>query len=118
MFLNGLGTASPPQRYSKAECWEAFKRSDWFLKLDRRAHIIAESVLTKDNGIESRSLCVGSLDDVFQIDPDTLHARFLAQCAGSWRQPPASRALRKRAVRRRHRRAWSSAPAPATCARA
>jgi polyketide synthase Type III len=78
MFVMGLGTANPPQRYSKAECWDAFKSSDWFLKLDRRAHMIAETVLTKDNGIAYRSLSVESLSDVFQIDPDTLHARFLA----------------------------------------
>ncbi len=78
MFVTGLGTANPPQHYSKAECWEAFKTSDWFLKLDRRAHVIAETVLTKDNGIAYRSLSVESLSEVFQIDPDTLHARFLA----------------------------------------
>lgn len=78
MFVNGLGTANPPYRYSKAECWEAFKNSDWFMKLDRRAHMIAEAVLTRDNGIEYRSLAVASLDEVFKIDPDTLHARFLA----------------------------------------
>jgi alkylresorcinol/alkylpyrone synthase len=78
MFVNGLGTANPPHRYSKAECWEAFKVSDWFLKLDRRARTIAEAVLTKDNGIETRSLAVGDLGEVFRIDPDTLHARFLA----------------------------------------
>jgi predicted naringenin-chalcone synthase len=78
MFVTGLGTANPPQRYSKAECWEAFKTSAWFLKLDRRAHTIAETVLTKDNGIAYRSLAVKSLQEVFQIDPDTLYARFLA----------------------------------------
>src|SRR6187551_2799874 len=78
MFLNGIGTANPQQRYSKAECWEAFRSSDWFVKLDRRAHVIAEAVLTKDNGIESRSLSVDTLSEVFEIDPDTLHARFLA----------------------------------------
>lgn len=78
MFVNGLGTANPPHHYSKAECWEAFKTSDWFLKLDRRAHMIAETVLTKDNGIASRSLAVASLSEVFHIDPDTLHGRFLA----------------------------------------
>ena len=78
MFVNAIGTANPPRSYSKAECWEAFKNSDWFLKLDRRAHIIAETVLTKDNGIASRSLAVRSLDEVFAIDPDTLHGRFLA----------------------------------------
>jgi 3,5-dihydroxyphenylacetyl-CoA synthase len=78
MFVNGLGTANPPRRYSKAECWEAFKTSDWFLKLDRRAHMIAETVLMKDNGIASRSLAVASLSEVFHIDPDTLHGRFFA----------------------------------------
>jgi predicted naringenin-chalcone synthase len=78
MFVNGLGTASPPRRYSKVECWQAFQSSDWFLKLDRRAHAVAETVLTKDNGIAYRSLAVESLSEVFDIDPDTLHARFLA----------------------------------------
>ena len=48
------------------------------LKLDRRAHMIAETVLTKDNGIASRTLAVASLSEVFHIDPDTLHGRFLA----------------------------------------
>jgi 3,5-dihydroxyphenylacetyl-CoA synthase len=77
MFVNGLGTANPPRRYTKSECWEAFKSSEWFLKLDRRSHMIAETVLTKDNGIDSRSLALDSLNDVFRIDPDTLHSRFL-----------------------------------------
>ena len=78
MFVNGLGTANPPMRYTKSACWDAFTSSDWFMKLDRRSHVIAETVLTRDNGIETRSLAVNSLGDVFQIDPDTLHQRFLA----------------------------------------
>jgi alkylresorcinol/alkylpyrone synthase len=78
MFVNGLGTANPTRSYSKAECWEAFKASAWFRQLDRRAHMIAETVLLKDNGIASRSLAVASLSEVFNIDPDTLHGRFLA----------------------------------------
>ncbi|MEO7760712.1 MAG: 3-oxoacyl-[acyl-carrier-protein] synthase III C-terminal domain-containing protein [Casimicrobiaceae bacterium] len=40
--------------------------------------MIAETVLSKDNGIAMRSLAVDSLDAVFAIDPDTLHRRFLA----------------------------------------
>ncbi|MEO8741128.1 MAG: 3-oxoacyl-[acyl-carrier-protein] synthase III C-terminal domain-containing protein [Casimicrobiaceae bacterium] len=39
--------------------------------------MIAETVLTKDNGIEARTLALDGLDDVFRIDPDTLHQRFL-----------------------------------------
>ena len=77
MFVNGLGTANPAMRYGKADCWDAFAGSAWFRKLDRRSHMIAQTVLTKDNGIASRTLALESLDDVFRIDPDTLHARFL-----------------------------------------
>jgi alkylresorcinol/alkylpyrone synthase len=115
MFVNGIGTANPPHRYSKAACWEAFKTSAWFRKLDRRAHMIAETVLKKDNGIETRSLAVDSLDEVFNIDPDTLHSRFLANAPGL--MPPRA-ALTKPGSTLPPSMASSSAPAPATSARA
>ena len=76
MFVNGLGTANPPQRYTKVQCWEAFGASDWFRRLDRRSRAIAETVLLHDNGIEARRLALNSLDEAFLIDPDTLHRRF------------------------------------------
>lgn len=77
MYLSGLGTATPAQRYTKADCWDAFRGSPWFERLDRRARAIADFVLSHDNGIEARWLAVDSLQDAFVIDPDTLHARFL-----------------------------------------
>jgi len=78
MYIVGLGTATPEWRYTKADCWESFKASPWFDRLDRRSRMVTELVLSRDNGIEARRLAVPSLDDVFSIDPDTLHARFLA----------------------------------------
>ena len=78
MYFRGLGTATPPTRYTKAECLDAFRRSDWFAKLDTRSHLIARTVLQRDNGIEARRLALGSLAEVFTIDPDTLDRRFLA----------------------------------------
>jgi polyketide synthase Type III len=92
MFVNGLGTAHPPQRYTKAQCWQAFRTSAWFRKLDRRAHRIAEIVLFGDNGIEARHLALDSLDEVFRIDPDTLHARFATHA------PALATAAAKRAI--------------------
>ncbi len=77
MYLRGLGTATPPHRYTKAECLDAFQRSAWFAKLDTRSHLIARTVLQRDNGIEARRLALDSLDEVFTIDPDTLDRRFL-----------------------------------------
>ncbi len=77
MHILGVGTAHPPARYTKAECLEAFENSAWFSRLDGRAHLIARTVLQRDNGIEARRLAVDSLDDVFTIDPNTLAQRFL-----------------------------------------
>ena len=77
MFFLGIGTATPTARYTKAECLEAFQNSDWFGRLDARAHLVARTVLQRDNGIEARRLALDSLADVFCIDPDTLSMRFL-----------------------------------------
>jgi alkylresorcinol/alkylpyrone synthase len=76
MFITGIGTAAPSNRYSKAQCWDAFKSSEWFHRLSPRAHAVTETVLLHDNGIEHRRLAVESLDEVFAIDPDTLYRRF------------------------------------------
>ena len=76
MDLIGLGTATPERRYTKAECWDALQASPWFDRLDRRARRLAELVLQRDNGIETRCLAVDSLEEVFAIDPNTCHARF------------------------------------------
>src|SRR4051812_25394277 len=77
MHFRGIGTATPPARYTKAECLAAFQRSDWFARLDTRSHFIARTVLQRDNGIEARHLALAGLDEVFTIDPNTLGRRFL-----------------------------------------
>ena len=77
MHIVGVGVATPPARYTKAECLGAFERSAWFARLDARAHLIARTVLQRDNGIEARRLAVESIDEVFSIDPNTLSTRFL-----------------------------------------
>jgi len=77
MHILGVGSAIPPARYTKAECLVAFEKSAWFSRLDARAHLIARTVLQRDNGIEARRLAVDSLDEVFAIDPNTLSRRFL-----------------------------------------
>jgi alkylresorcinol/alkylpyrone synthase len=89
MYLNALGTALPERRYSKSDCWDAFTASEWFGRLDSRAHAVTKAVLSRDNGIAARWLAIDSLAEVFCIDPDTLHRRFathaprLAAAAGA-----------------------------------
>lgn len=77
MYLNGIGTAAPPARYTKLDCWEAFRHSEWFERLSQRTRALARAVLLTENGMEARRLAVASLAEVFRIDPDTLHQRFL-----------------------------------------
>ena len=78
MFLDTIGVALPEHRYTKSECWDAFVASDWIQRLTPRSRAITKAVLQHENGIEARFLAVDSLDEVFAIDPDTLHRRFAA----------------------------------------
>ena len=92
MHFIGIGTATPPARYTKADCLRAFQASDWYARLDTRAHLIARTVLQRDNGIDARRLAVDSLDEVFAIDPNTLATRF-AEHAPALATHAATRAL-------------------------
>lgn len=82
MYVNGIGTAAPPARYTKLDCWEAFRRSEWFERLSERTRALARAVLLSENGMEARRLAVPSLAEVFRIDPDTLHRRFIETAPG------------------------------------
>lgn len=63
-------------RYTRHECWKSFEASDWFRRLGERSRALVKLILQRDNGMEARRLCLDTLDEVFAIDPDTLHSRF------------------------------------------
>src|ERR1041385_620921 len=77
MFIIGLGTAAPAQRYTQAECWEALQRSQRFHGLDSRSRAILKKVLTGNNGIAARHFAMDNLEQAFDLNPDALHARFV-----------------------------------------
>ena len=76
MFINGLGTASPPHRYTQAQCWEVLQTSDRFWRLQDRSRAVLRKVLTGENGIATRHLVLERLEDAFDLNADALHARF------------------------------------------
>ena len=94
MFIAGLGTATPPKQYTQVQCWEAIREAKQFAQFDRRSQAILQGVLLHDNGIHTRSLAVDSLDEIFAIDPNTLHRRF-AQHASPLASEAASGAMRQ-----------------------
>jgi len=77
MFITGLGTASPTQRYTQKECWEVFRQSTLSRQLNSRSRAIVKKVLTGDNGITTRHLVLDNLTQAFDLTPDALHARFV-----------------------------------------
>ena len=45
MFVSGLGTATPPDRYTQRECYDALEASDQFAALNPRSRAILRKVL-------------------------------------------------------------------------
>jgi predicted naringenin-chalcone synthase len=76
MFIIGLGTATPLQRYTQRECWDAVRASDHFPKLNPRSRAILKKVLGGNNGTCARFLALDNLSEAFAETPDVLHARF------------------------------------------
>jgi predicted naringenin-chalcone synthase len=76
MFIIGAGSATPPNQFTQAQCWEALTGSPQFHELSGRSKAILKKVLLGDNGIETRYLAFDQLNEAFALDPDTLHQRF------------------------------------------
>jgi alkylresorcinol/alkylpyrone synthase len=93
MFITGLGTSAPPQRYTQRECWNAICNSPQFPKLKSRSQAILKKVLNSENGIASRHLAINPISEVFEITPDALHSRF-AKHAPAIATQAAQRALK------------------------
>jgi predicted naringenin-chalcone synthase len=92
MFVTGLGTAAPPQRYAQRESWDALQSSPQFPLLKPRSRAILKKVLCGENGISARHLALEPLSEVFEITPETLQSRF-AKNAPAFATLAARRAL-------------------------
>lgn len=77
MFLSGIGTAVPPNRYTQAECLSAYERFSPVPGLNPGSDAIIRRVLNAENGIGSRHLALESLEDAFHLHPEAMHSRFV-----------------------------------------
>lgn len=92
MFIIGLGTAAPPQRYAQRECWDAVQNLPQIAQLKPRSQAIIKKVLCGDNGVDARHLALDPFMEIFDQTPDALQARF-AKHAPSLATEAARRAL-------------------------
>jgi alkylresorcinol/alkylpyrone synthase len=92
MFIIGLGTAVPPQRYTQRDSWDALQNWPQFPQFKPRSRAILKKVLCGDNGIDARHLALDPLTEVFDQTPDALQARF-AKHAPALATQAAKRAL-------------------------
>lgn len=77
MVIVGLGTAAPPQRYAQRDCWDAAQQASHFQALTSRSRAIIKKILTGQNGIATRHLALERLEDIFELSPEVLQARFV-----------------------------------------
>ena len=92
MFITGLGTATPPKRYTQTECWDALVASGYLSRLSPRSRAILRKVLQGTNGICSRFLALEDLKEALAMSPDELDERF-AKHAPAVAAQAAARAL-------------------------
>jgi predicted naringenin-chalcone synthase len=92
MFITGIGTAAPARPYTQKECWDFAKGHAGIQHLTPRSQALLRKILLGDNGIDSRHLALDSLEQVFDLNPDALHARF-ARHAPTLATQAAERAL-------------------------
>ena len=79
MFIQGVGTAVPRNRYTQRECWDAICASPFVDHLSSRSRAILRKVLCSENGVDTRYFGMERLDEAFSLDPNTLHERFATQ---------------------------------------
>ena len=93
MFIIGLGTVAPTQRYAQRDSWEAVQDWPLFPQFKPRSRAILKKVLCSDNGIDARHLALEPLAEIFDQTPDVLQARF-AKHAPALATEAARRALK------------------------
>lgn len=92
MHITGLGTATPPYRYTQAACLRALEASAPYAALKPASRLLLARILRNAHGVATRHFALPDLQQVFDITPDALQRRFLA-AAPTLATEAATRAL-------------------------
>ena len=119
MYLQALPPPCRPAVFITQECWEVIQRSPVRERLKKRSMLILQTILKGDHGIATRHFAVPDIEHVFDLSSDQLNAASFAPRARSLAARALTGALEKSGMQTgRNSTPCSSAPAPATFARA
>lgn len=76
MFIVGLGTANPPQRYTQAECLRALQAHPCYDALKPPSQALIARILQHPHGIATRHFALDDLAQAFELAPDVMQQRF------------------------------------------
>lgn len=76
MFIVGLGTANPQNRYTQTECLHALKEHPCYAALKPSSQSLIERILQHPHGIASRHFALDDLSQAFELTPDIVQKRF------------------------------------------
>jgi alkylresorcinol/alkylpyrone synthase len=93
MFIIGLGTALPTERWTQAEIWDSLETWDHVQQLAPRSRMVLRKVLLGNSGIEARHFALESMTEAFTVTPDAMAARF-AKHAPALAAEASAKALR------------------------
>ncbi len=94
MYINGIGTAVPKNRFLQRDVWAAFQAAPQFGLLTDRSRAILRKVLNGSNGITARHASMEALSEAFDLTPDGLQRRF-AQAAPALATSAALQAIKR-----------------------
>ncbi len=97
MFINGIGTAVPKNRFLQQDIWAAFQAAPQFPQLSDRSRAILRKVLNGNNGITARHASLDAMSEAFDLTPDILQQRF-AQHAPTLATAAAAEAMQRAGV--------------------
>jgi alkylresorcinol/alkylpyrone synthase len=76
MYLKSLVNRVPEDSLTQAECWDIFVRSEAPRHLKGRSVSFVDKVLHGESGIEKRHFALPNLDQLFQLDAESLNIAF------------------------------------------
>ena len=76
MYIIGIGTAAPAQRYTQHDSWEAVQKWAHFSQLTPHSRALLNRILCGNHGIDARHLALETIDEAFDWTADALQARF------------------------------------------